>query len=90
LLAVDPDMKNYLFEGDSDEEIETMNCRRVPFDDGITFSKRGIVKYIDHMIDLYSDPDAFVVSFEKPDFKVSRNKTGSHLSTKFLAYKSEA
>jgi hypothetical protein len=49
-LDVDPGMSKYLFEGDSDDEIEEMNSRRVPLDEGIKFSKRGIIDHMEQMI----------------------------------------
>jgi len=47
LVAADEGLAKYVFNGDSDEEIDALACRRTDGDTGVTFSKKGIVEYID-------------------------------------------
>lgn len=43
----DEGLAQYVFEGDSDEEIDELEIRKGQYDEGVTFSKRGIVEYIE-------------------------------------------
>jgi len=47
LVLEDPDLAQYIFEGDSDEEIEELIVRKSPYDAEIKQSKNGVMQYIE-------------------------------------------
>jgi hypothetical protein len=53
----DRGLLKYAFVGDANTIIESMDKRRVEWDQGVVFSKNGIVEYIEKTIkDATSDP----------------------------------
>ena len=47
LVLEDPDLAHYIFEGDSEEEIEELVVRKSIYDADIKQSKNGIMEYIE-------------------------------------------
>jgi len=47
LVLEDPDLGHYIFEGDSEEEIEELVVRKSVYDADIKLSKNGIMEYIE-------------------------------------------
>jgi len=45
-VAADEGLAQYVYNGDSDEEIDALAVRRTDGDSGVTFSKKGILAYI--------------------------------------------
>jgi len=89
-VAADEGLAQYVYNGDSDEEIDALAVRRTDGDSGVTFSKKGIVEYIEAQFSA-ADKDSknWVSVGKKPSFKIFKHKVGSHVTKDHLYMRSE-